>query len=277
MTISKLLLILNYLFLLGWWSVINILQLQDGVGATFFSLGFGIYTFFLPVLFVYLLLKSTKTYNSLNAILAFLGVSMFGVGTLFWFYYDFVLESEVLFPSMSHFFYLFQFPFVVLSFIMLVNQSKSQTYNLSILGIFYIAVCILSYIFSTFFLRTTDLLGFIEMYFPLESFSVFLITLYIFLASSKNRLDIISTSYYIYYLLSGLVFWVIADMSFFYMNLTSEFTSASIPDIFYVTACFLIMYSYSSLVDRGDRLGIFVSDEQVFMQKTSYYKPISLN
>jgi len=211
----------------------------------------------------------------------FIGMAFFGLGTIFWFWYDTFLGVEVPFPSISDFFYMMQFPFSLFGLLSLsidnsapeevILDKKVQIVVLNVI----IVVCthLLSIVLS---LLTVGLSveTFLLMYFPIESFFLLVYALALYL----KRISVWRQAFlkkFVFVILGDLS-WLFADCIFFYQIMTDKFFSGSYADLLFLTGVFLVLFGYTGMAETLMTAHAEVVD-RIYYEKISYSRPTSLN
>ena len=274
MKISNLILISNYLILLSWGLILNVLGMEESLAGVFFSLGFGLYTTIFPLIVIYYCVNKDFCFP---IALVFLSVFIFGIGTLIWFYYDFVLEKMLRFPSMPDLIYFFRGQPLLYAILSLFSGRKYAWNKFLFTLIFYISLVLISIFYTSIFLGSKVVPSMFQLYFPLETFSFLIFLVFLvgdiftthrrFMYSVKN-LIIATFGYFIL---------LVADCAFFYIDLTTGFVPSSINDLLFLTGYFIFMYGFTNLKDLGDTAGFIDTKKGIYYQQITMYRPTSLN
>jgi len=282
MSKGKALILSNYLCLLGWWLILTFTGSREGLGNVFYLLGMGVYAFVLSLSLAGAAsgLSMLHRYR-LPVVVISIGMSLFGLGTMLWFYNEFFGGMEVPFPSLSDVFYVAQFPFSVFGIMFFLKDGafrrlrdyiglvlKVLIFVLSIFGITYIAV--------RSFSDHVDLSTYLLYYYSLESLSILILYIFSYRIAHSLGTRMFSAPSFAYVLL-GQALWFAADGLFFYDIVTETMYDANYSDLLYVTSVFFILFGLASLIDESKEEGFFSPIGPVYFQKTSVYNAIDLH
>lgn len=277
-------LVILYLVLLCWWVAINLLGVTSGAGNTLFNLAVGFYTFAFSVATIWfsVSLRNRTSYSS-SVLVSAIGMAMFGIGSMFWFYYDFMFGNEIPFPSMSDLFYVLQFPFTVLGLFLLTFALRMYSdffiYKVEAfikMCLFVLLVAGLASLITKYIGLPGDYLSNLLLtYFPVESFSILVLTVFILASYVEffNSYDPISLLIIVF----GQCFWVAADSLFFYGINTATFFNASLADIMFLTGVFLIILGWLRLLQPVYFDNFHSENPGIYFERISYFRPVSLN
>lgn len=279
---TRLLVSLNFVFLLVWWFLLNYLGEKESSGNIYFSLGMGLFSlvFSLVLAVVFLFGKNLKAMR-FSAAPILLGMCFFGLGTLVWFYQSGILGIEVPFPGLADVFYVLQFPLTVFGLfglgsneVFVLREGRNRSFAklftqmvcfLMLIGILLFLIAVIS---LDFYLDWESLLTF---YFPLESVSLLVLILYIYSKYLKGKKN------WVVKVILAQATWLAGDLFFFYEYLTGRFFNASYPDLLYLLGVFLVFSGALEGIKYTLGESESVSEEAVFLKRVMYKIPVSLN
>lgn len=256
----------------------------NGVGNSFFNFGVGIFTFVFSFYLIWWSFCSGTYSKFFPAItISLFGMVAFSVGSMFWFYYDFIFGLEIPFPSMSDFFYVSQFPFTVVGLFFLTQELRCYSSVLlyhfeSILKSFLFVVSVLIMVYVTVLIFVGESFGladFFLFYFPFESFSILVLTLFITFKYTHFLEDPGYKS--LMFLVFGQICWVVGDSLFFYEILTSTYYNAGLADVMYLTGAFLLILGWSHRFTDKEYFTYHSQNPAIYFQKISFFEPMSVN
>ena len=279
MSKGRTLILVNFFSLLAWWLILTLTGSRDGLGNTFFNLGMGLYAFALS------LATAVSTHNYPVIILQktpvtmiALGMVLFGFGTMLWFYYDFVRGIETAFPSFSDVLYVIQYPIYVFGIIQLSekrmdarvvfsNLLKSVIFAAIFGGLMYVVVSLL--------FHQSDLKTYLLYYYMVESFSMMMLSTYIYVTRAADWGKTVAMSFV--YIILGQAAWFVGDCFFFYGIVTNTLFNVNYSDLLYLTGVFLVLFGSTAIVEGSAEEGFFSPIGPVYFQKTSVYNAIDLH
>ena len=275
---TKVLLISNYFVLACWWLILLLIGDPAGYGNSLYSFGQGAYAFVSSALLIYFCF-SRKGYVpfTISAVSGFLGMCLFGLGTIFWFYYETYFGIETPFPSIADLLYVSQFPFSVFGLLSLSRKSgKSPRFGKFVFlnVIFVIAVAVLAALITNF-VAVPTLDNLLLFYYPVQSFAVFCFVVILFLTHSRHWYKSFTRHFAL--IIFGYITWFSADCIFFYEIATNTFFAGSYADLLFTTGVFFILFGYLGMVESFDSQGLYDEGRGVYYEKISYYRPTSLN
>ena len=286
MSKGKTLILINYAALFIWWALLAAYGITSGLGNSFFNLGMGLYALLLSGTLAAASYKHQSfLFRKAPTIVLSLGMVLFGLGTLFWFYYDVFLGTEIPFPSLADLFYLLQLPFTIFGLLYLsqtLTSERRRDEGVSLFLLFIemfifvwfvlLMVLIATMIFSG---NRIDLETYLLFYFPLESFSAVLLSAVLHLKYSKFWDESVSRKFML--LIFGGLSWLAADCFFFIGEVTGKLHNAGYSDFLYATGVFLFLYGLIDIVEENRRESFISPTEPIYFQKITFYSPIDLN
>jgi len=285
MSKGKTLIIAQFATLVLWWVLLALIHSRQGYGNSLFGLCMGLYAF------VFGLAISISAYRYNNHLpfrgptaISSAGIAFFGLGTILWYHFEVFNNTGLPFPSASDIFYVLQFPLSSFGLILLSYQlskkdskEKNDYKGLTLLTLVYISIISVTSIFLTNYIFDGSLnsKNILEVYFPVESFSLTILSAFILLKFSKvwQKTSFIWFSFVVL----GFFSWFIADAFFIYEVQTGTFFTANYADLLYVSGVFFMMLGHLGVLEGSKKEGFLSPVEPVFFAGYQSYTPISLN
>ena len=285
MSKGKTLIIAQFATLVLWWVLLALIHSRQGYGNSLFGLCMGLYAF------VFGLAISISAYRYNNHLpfrgptaISSAGIAFFGLGTILWYHFEVFNNTGLPFPSASDIFYVLQFPLSSFGLILLSYQlskkdskEKNDYKGLTLLTLVYISIISVTSIFLTNYIFDGSLnsKNILEVYFPVESFSLTILSAFILLKFSKawQKTSFIWFSFVVL----GFFSWFIADAFFIYEVQTGTFFTANYADLLYVSGVFFMLLGHLGVLEGSKKEGFLSPVEPVFFAGYQSYTPISLN
>ena len=285
MSKGKTLIIAQFATLVLWWVLLALIHSRQGYGNSLFGFCMGLYAF------VFGLAISISAYRYNNHLpfrgptaISSAGIAFFGLGTILWYHFEVFNNTGLPFPSASDIFYVLQFPLSSFGLILLSYQlskkdskEKNDYKGLTLLTLVYISIISVTSIFLTNYIFDGSLnsKNILEVYFPVESFSLTILSAFILLKFSKawQKTSFIWFSFVVL----GFFSWFIADAFFIYEVQTGTFFTANYADLLYVSGVFFMMLGHLGVLEGSKKEGFLSPVEPVFFAGYQSYTPISLN
>jgi hypothetical protein len=278
---AKILLISSYTVLVLWWLVLLLAKDSSGYANSLFSFGMGSYALLVGV---YLLhqVKNSNIKGLSFASAAFLGMICFGVGNIFWFYYDTYFGVNIPFPSAADFFYVLQFPFAVYGLLSLSNIKMSEEGSVvsdikkvlieTVLFVFFIFLLSLVVTYITIGLTLEN---YLLLHFPVESFALTILAVLVHLKYVRVWKTLFTRLFIMVVL--GYMSWFFADCLFFYEVAASDFYSGSFVDFLFTSGVFLVYLGYTEMLGKLKALEPVEDIRGLYFERVKYLRPTSLN
>lgn len=278
-----------YFLLVIFWVVLNFSGSRHGWANSLFGLLLGLYSFlFGSVLFLAALKLLDKSVSRLFVSMFSCSICFFGLGTIVWFLYEFLLKVEVPYPSISDIFYSWQFPavlFGLLVYFYSIQDSGSSVIKLDrkkMIKPIAISAFIMSAILTATYAAalvygsgSINLETYLTFYFPVESFSVVVASMVLYFKLAKG-FKIEKVSWFVFLIL-GNITWFTADCFFFYEFISGAFFEAGYSDFLYLTGVFLVFVSILEFLEEAFDEDLAFSEDIVYFVKTSLSIPVGLN
>jgi len=290
MSKGKTLIIVQFATLILWWVLLTLIHSKQGYGNSLFGFGMGLYAL------VFGISVSISAYRYNNHLpfrgpsaISSAGIAFFGLGTILWYHFEVFNNISLPFPSVSDIFYVLQFPLSSFGLILLSSQlskngaslnnpkEKDNYKNLIFVTLTYISIIFLTTIFLTGYMFGGSLnpKNILEVYFPVESFSLTILSAFVLLKFSKVWQK---TSFiWFCFVVLGFFSWFIADAFFTYAVQTDTFYTANYSDLLYTSGVFFMLLGHLGVLEGSKKEGFLSPVEPVFFAGYQSYTPVSLN
>ena len=290
MSKGKTLIIAQFATLVLWWVLLTLIHSKQGYGNSLFGLCMGLYAL------VFGISISISAYRYNNHLpfrgptaISSAGIAFFGLGTILWYHFEVFNNIVLPFPSASDIFYVLQFPLSSFGLILLSSQlSKDKTLQndskkkdnylqIVLITLVYMIIIFLTVIFMAKYMfdGNLNLKNILEVYFPVESFSLTILSIFVLLKFSKvwQKTSFIWFSFVVL----GFFSWFLADAFFTYAVQTSTFFSANYADLLYISGVFFMLLGHLGVLEGSKKEGFLSPVEPVFFAGYQSYTPVSLN